>query len=437
MIRVPELLSTIRSSFWFVPSVMLFGAIAMAVAMTEIDERIPRDMLVRWPRLFGAGAEGSRAMLSAIAGSMMTVASLTFSITMLALSQTATQYSPRILRNFMSDRGTQIVLGVFVGVFAYCLVVLRTISGGEEHRFLPSVSVTVAGVFALLAIGFLVFFIHRMALSLQAATIIANVGEETLHTIDRLFPDKCEDEPEGERLQCSQEKLQQVTIDAPATGYVESVDAGKLLRAAVRHSAVIKISCRVGDFVIQGNPIGCASASNQLDSKAAKAIGNIFVISRHRSVYQDPAFGIQQLVDVALKALSPGVNDPTTAIMSIEYLTAIVEKLATRRIEPEQRRDENGRLRVEVPVPSFAELAETAFGPIRAVTQDATVLRKLAASLAQAGSFETIPPRRQFLSSLLDQLARAARKIHEPDDRVAVDREIRSAQLRLSNSGQS
>ena len=173
MLQLKTLLIELRSSLWFLPTLIVLGSGVLAVAFIKLDSRLSFKLLTNFPRLFGAGAEGSRGMLSSIAGSMITVASVTFSITIVALSQASSQYSSRILRNFMRDRGNQAVLGVFLGVFTYCLFVLRAIRGGDEGQFIPSLSVFGALVLALVAIGFLIFFIHHVASLLQASNVIA------------------------------------------------------------------------------------------------------------------------------------------------------------------------------------------------------------------------------------------------------------------------
>ncbi|MFO7655231.1 MAG: DUF2254 family protein, partial [Candidatus Krumholzibacteriia bacterium] len=147
----------LRSSLWFIPALMMGGAVLLAFALIAVDQRLGGSATQRWPLLFGAGADGSRGVLSAIAGSMITVAGVTFSITVVALSLTASQYSSRVLRNFMRDRANQTVLGVFVAVFTYCLIVLRAIRGGDRDIFVPDLSVLVGVVLALIAIGFLIY----------------------------------------------------------------------------------------------------------------------------------------------------------------------------------------------------------------------------------------------------------------------------------------
>lgn len=181
----------LTSSFWFIPGGIVVAAALLALVAVEADSRFVTDALVRnWPRLFGAGAGGSRALLTAVAGSMITVAGTVFSITLVALSLASSQYSPRVLRNFMRDRANQAVLGIFVGIFAYCLVVLRSIHENDHTSFVPPVAVLFGLLLGFGGIGVLVFFIHHIARSIQASQILEAVRVETCDAIDRLFPDR-------------------------------------------------------------------------------------------------------------------------------------------------------------------------------------------------------------------------------------------------------
>lgn len=188
MNKIKLLWTSWTASLWFAPSVMVCAAIVLAVATLKIDASISFDLANRFPNLFGAGADGSRAMLSTIAGSIITVAGLTFTLTITALAQASNQYTSRILRNFMSDRVNQRALGFFVGLFVYCLIVLRTIRGGDENKFVPYLSVVAAFLLALVGIGVLIYFFHHIAASIQASNIISAVTNETFKAVDKLFP---------------------------------------------------------------------------------------------------------------------------------------------------------------------------------------------------------------------------------------------------------
>ena len=178
----------LNSSLWFVPTAMVLAAMLLAYGLVEYDNLFATDWTKRHPLLFGAGADGARGMLSAIAGSMITVAGLIFSLTLSTLAQVSSQYTSRLLRNFMRDRTNQVVMGFFVGIFVYCLIVLRTIRGGDEGAFVPSIAVTFALLLALVSIGMLIAFIHHIAASIQAANLVAGAADETQKLLDKLFP---------------------------------------------------------------------------------------------------------------------------------------------------------------------------------------------------------------------------------------------------------
>ena len=349
------------------PTLIVLGGVVLAVALIEADAWLGRERLMeRWPRLFGAGAEGSRGLLAAIASSMITVAGVTFSITIVALALASSQYTSRILRNFMRDRTNQTVLGVFVGVFAYCLVVLRTIRGGDEGAFVPALAVLGALLLAFVAIGFLISFIHHIAASIQATTIIAAVAAETFEAVDRLFPTEVGDAA-TERTPAAQDgelsRQAWVTIPARTTGYIQGIDADALFAVARERNVIVRMERGIGEFVIDGSPLA-ATAGEPLDDDALRKVYAAYSVDIHRTVDQDAAYGIRQIVDVALKALSPGINDTTTAINCIDFLGAILARLAQRSIDTPYRSD-GGQVRVVTRGPTFPSLLAEAFDQIR------------------------------------------------------------------------
>lgn len=392
-----ELWTDLRSSFWFVPAVIVCAAVALAFALIETDRMLP-DVSVRWPRLFGAGAAGARGMLSTIAGSMITVAGVIFSITIVSLSLASSQYSSRVLRNFMNDRTNQTVLGVFVGIFAYCLVVLRTIRGGDEGAFVPALSVLVAVALAFVGIAFLILFIDHISSSIQASQIIARVARDTLEAVDHLFPGnrgEPADGPEGAAAMSLQEF--RGTIPARRTGYVQRVDIGALIAFARARQTTVRMECRIGEFVIEDTPLASVSEARDADPAAIRQINAAYTVDRQRTVDQDAAYGIRQLVDVALKGLSPGINDTTTAVMCVDYLTAILARLAQRQLEAPGR-VEAGELRVIVRRPTYADFVAEAFDQIcQNAAGNVAVLRRLIRSLETLSRITSGSERRRAL----------------------------------------
>ncbi len=387
MNKLKRLWNSIRDSFWFFPSLIVALSMGLAVSLIEIDSTAGIEgWLALWPRVFGASAEGARGMLSTIAGSMMTVVGVTFSMILVTLTLASSQYTSRILRNFVRNRVTQVVLGLFASVFTYCLIVLRTIRGGEENGFVPSLAVTVAVLFAIGGIGVLIFFIHHIAASIQASSIIASVAGETIESIDRLFPDKFGEELEGgdEGQSSPIAKRQWQSVCASKSGYIQSLDNATLLRVAREEKTVVRMERGIGEFVVQGTPLVSLMRDEAPGDGLCAELHNAYGIDRYRTVEQDAGFGIRQLVDMALRALSPGINDTTTAVMCVDYLTAILTRLAARDIAASHRY-EDGELRVITIGPSFASLVAESFDQIRGSAEG-----NLAIMLRLLGALETI-----------------------------------------------
>lgn len=255
MNKLIRLWGNLRSSFWFIPTLMVAASVVLAVLLVEADSASSQRWLSQWPRLFGVGADGAREMLSTLAGSMMTVMSITFSMTLLALSLASGQYSSRVLRNFMRNHTTQLTLGVFAGIFTYCLIVLRTIRGGDGiAEFVPSLAVFFAFVMSLGGIGILIYFIHHIASSIQASNIIATVAEETNASIDRLLPE----EPKQKSAKHTAGHYGLEVLDAriwypiaaAKSGYIQSVDIAALTCLAQEHKTIVRMEHGVGAFVV-------------------------------------------------------------------------------------------------------------------------------------------------------------------------------------------
>lgn len=420
-----------RSSFWFVPAVIVLGAVGLATGLIALDATFELHVDKKWPLLFGAGAAGSRGLLTAVASSMITVAGVVFSITIVALSLTSSQYTPRVLRNFMRDRMNQVVLGVFVGIFAYCLVVLRTIRGGDEGAFVPSLAVLGGLALAFVGIAFLIYFIHHVSMSIQASSIIAAAAQETIAAVDRLFPqglgDNADEDADGPPASLAQQDWSAVA--ARKTGYIEGIDGDALLALARKHGNMVRMERGIGEFVVEGTPLVSVVGEGGPDEEMKAEFNAIYVISRQRTVQQDAGFGIRQIVDIALRALSPGVNDTTTAVMCVDYLAAILARLVVRGIATPHRLDQ-GELRVIARGPSFESLLADAFDQIRqnaegnvaVLTRQLEALEIVAGQTANAG-------RRQALRQQADLIhAVAERTITSSHDSAVVQ----AALVRLS-----
>ena len=419
MLKLRQILSNLRASFWFLPSLIVLVSIILAIALIEADTAGGDRWLSQWPRLFGAGAEGSRQMLSTLAGSMMTVLGVTFSMTLVALTLASSQYTSRILRIFMRSRITQTTLGVFAGTFTYCLIVLRTIRSGSVVEFIPGLAVFFAFVLALGSVGVLIFFIHHIASSIQASSIIASVARETYSAIDRLFPEKREkgageDEHENEeRLLCILNEKTWVAVPAEESGYIQRVDSEALLCLARDKKTLLRMERGIGDFVVQKTALASLALEETPDKETIAAINEAYSISIHRTVDQDPAFGVRQIEDIALKALSPGVNDTSTAVMCIDYLTAILAHLAGRQLPP-SRLSQDGELRVITIVPTFESLLADSFDQIRrSAAGNVAIMARIISALDIIASLTGSPRRRQALCEQMQWIAELAERTIE------------------------
>jgi uncharacterized membrane protein len=414
MNKLKQLWSHIKQSLWFVPTVMVLFFILLAIGFITIDFNLKSD----YPRIFGAGVDGSREMLSAIAGSMITIAGLTFSLTLVAMAQASSQYTSRILRNFMRDRSNQFVLGYFVGIFSYCVIVLRTIHSEEDENFIPALAVNLGLLLAVASIGVLIFYVHHIASSIQATSIISLAARDTIAAVKRLFPEPVGEEagkPEEERFAEEIDQTEWQPIESHETGYIQNVDSEGLVDFAVERRGVVRMERGIGEFIVEGSPLASFNGEAEFDEESQSDFEGLYIISQYRTIDQDSGFGIRQLVDIALKGLSPGVNDTTTAIVCIDYLGAILTELAKRRIE-HPFRVKDGKVRVIAAGPNFESLANEAFDQIRDVADGSTaVYLRLLGAIETIARQTTSEKRRDVLKKHIELIAEEAGRTLKSD----------------------
>ncbi len=423
--RVVNFWINLRVSLWFVPGVMLTASIIFALGLIEIDSRLGFELQDEFPRIFGLGADGSRGMLTAIAVSMLTVAALAFSLTLAAVTQASGQFTPRIYRNFLRDRANQFVLGYFVSVFSYCLIILRTIRGGDEFTFVPSLSVVVGLILALGGVIVLIFFIHHIAVSLQITTIINKIVDETKESIETMFPQAIGETANAEE-QLAMVKTDEIeewsTVRSLSFGYVQTIGAESLLEFAENNNVVLRMERSIGQFV--GTGADLISVAPDLESNGSNfklnegVIGELnscFGINRYRTIEQDVGFGIRQIVDIALKALSPGVNDTTTAITCIDFLGEIIGELAQRTF-PFKVRSRDNIARVIASAPDFGDFVGTAFDQILISGKgNHAIFERLIESFAYIASCTENENRHQILRKHVDILKEYAEQTLDTD----------------------
>ncbi len=417
----------VRSSFWFIPSLMVIAAAVLAAIAVWSDD-VAAGGAITVPRFAWVGSpEGATAVLGTIAGSMITIAGVVFSLTLVALSLASSQFGPRLLRNFMRDSTNQFVLGTFVATFLYSLLVMRAIQPGAEGDFVPHISVNISVVLALASIGVLIYFIHHISLSIQADEIIARVALELEQGIDRLFPDELgEDVPRVDEGASRSESWfdDAATIRAVDEGYLQIVDADTLLELAKSSSTILRLECRPGDYIVAGTPIVFVAPSSAVRDELIDAIRAALVVGNQRSTAQDVEFAAQQLVEIAVRALSPGINDPFTAMTCIDRLGSGFCRLACRKIPSSTRLDDAGEPRIVAPVVTFERMVAPALSMIRqSARADVAVTLRLLDAIRVVGSCVRRDADREVLvrhANLVHDCASESLTVR--DDNEAVDR---------------
>jgi uncharacterized membrane protein len=428
----------VRSSFWFLPAVMAGGAVALSFAGVALDEQVTDWLTLNWGWTFTGGAEGASSLLGAIAGSMITIAGVVFSMTLVALSLASSQLGPRLLRNFMRDTTTQMALGTFAATFLYCLLVLRTIRRVDEVAFVPHLSVTGGVLLAVVSVGELIYFIHHVSVSIQANEIVARVGMELIEGIDRLFPKHIgreapripTDPPDVGFLDtfCREAR----PVGSTGDGYLQFIDGDALMALAMQEDAVFRLELRPGHYVVAARPLVFVWPGNRVNDQLMDRVNSAFYMGNQRTSVMDIEFAVNQLVEIAIRALSPGVNDPFTAITCVDHLGSALSRLATRDMPSPYRHDRHNQLRVIAPANTFSGVVDVAFNQIRQYSRSsAAVTIRLLETIGVIAEFVHRPEDRATLVRHTEMIARGASEgLPEDEDRRAVE-ERRQAVIKL------
>jgi uncharacterized membrane protein len=354
----------VRATFWFVPGLMVLGGALLALFTAVIDSSLATTTdLPAW--VYAGDADGARALLSTVAGSLVTIAGLAFSITIVALVLASTQFGPRLLTLFMRDVTSQVTLGTFAGTFIYCVLVLRTIRTDGEVDFVPQVGITVGIGLTLLSVAALIYFFHHVSISIQAPRLVAAVARDLNAAIDHLYPgDIGQGGPVPPDDQIPNPAVDPI-VTADRSGYVQVVDDAAVLELARDHDLCVRLLTRPGLFVVNGNPILVVRPAERLDPGTVDPLRATMIVGDVRTAEDDIEFSVRQLVEVALRALSPAINDPFTAMAAVDWLGSALARLAAVEWPSRYRYDAAGRLRVIADVSTFGGVTHTIFSRIR------------------------------------------------------------------------
>jgi uncharacterized membrane protein len=418
--------SFIRASLWFVPLLMSIAAVALAILLLTWPG-MPGDSATEFWLLYSGDGDNARQLLAALLSGMITMSSLIVSITVVVLTLAAGQLGPRMVRNFMGDWPTQVVIGLFIATILYLLVVFRTI-GDASAASVPHLAVSAGTGLSALCMFVLLFYVHRLARSIMYDNAVRNVAAELVETIERLANgDDAADPgavaPPGDAA----------WFGLGRDGYIQVVEFDRVVEEAHRAEAVVWLAVRPGDYVLaRGRHVAVAPPS-ACGEELMSAVRGAVVLGAERTPTQDLEFGIRQLVEIALRALSPGINDVFTAIAVIDNLTSALARLFAHPLEPVVRHDEEGRVRVHCTVMDYEAMVRAAFDQIRHAGQTMpAVLVRLAGAVEHlafyAGTEDRAGPLRRQLDAVL---AAGERHIESSGDLDRLRERCRAARASL------
>ena len=415
----------LRTTLWVVPSILVVVSVLLFIVTFEIDVAVYHHDLALpvWIRTGSADAE--RQVLIAIAAAVITVIGVVFSITILALTLASQQFGPRMMRNFVRDIGNQVTLGIFVGTFVYSVLALGSINS-LSSTFVPHLSTSVAEALLLLDLGVLIYFIHHIAKSIQLPEVIAGIARDLISSIDAEFPDAVGTEVEpavptraGKSVPDLLKLIDERGAAVPSlvSGYIQYVGYSQLIGIATRTDSVIRLEHRPGHFLATGRPLAIVWPRGAAP-EVALALAKAHVTGPHRTLVQDPVFAIDQLVEIAIRALSAAVNDTFTALTCIDWLSAGLGRISGRVLDEGVYRDAAGSVRLIEFDPSYARMVNRAFDKIRqAASGMPAVLIRLIDSLGSIMLDTTSPEQRDVLRRQADMVLRLSEKtVTEPND---------------------
>lgn len=409
----------LRGALWVKPAVAVVLSLILGAALSQVE--LAADSAIG--RLaFRGDADDARQLLATVTGTMITVTSLVFVLTVVALQIASTQFSPRLMRTFLRDNGTQVVLSTFVGTVAYSLAGLYTVGGatGPGQRFVPRLAVSVSLLLALISVGMLVYYIQHFTNGIRINTIMLRIEESTLVLVRHSMP------APGTPIEAVEPPVvpaEARVVTAQHAGYVQGFDLARAARA-VRAGVTVRYCVRVGHHVIRGAPLAWAwGPAEAVDNHLADLRGGVRV-EPERRFEDDFGFALRQLIDIALRAVAPSRNDPYTAVQAIHHLTAALAEAVDRPMPVVHLRDADGAVRIWAPVDTFEVHLRTVCDHLRwSTASDPRVMLALLRLLGNVGAAcgDADPDRvdavRRQIALVLDD---AEREVRQPADAEAL-----------------
>ncbi|NLX47187.1 MAG: DUF2254 domain-containing protein [Euryarchaeota archaeon] len=417
--RLKSVWYDLTTSFWFVPIVSILVAFAGAYVSIFIDSSVDIDPPGFFQHILCSNVDSARSVLSTISGAMIGVAGTVFSITLVALTLASSQFGSRLLRNFMHDRTNQVVLGSYIATFVYCLIILNAIDEGVGFEFVPEISVLISIVAAVANIVLLVIFIHHISMGIQADKVISDISTTLNLNLNTIFPDEIQgDEVLEDALDLDELKKgyeERYSVRAPRGGYLQYVNYDTTLSAAKEGDLLVIVNFRPGDHVVFESPVIEVCYNGDIPEKSIRRLETAFLVGNVRTPYQDAEFSIHQMVEIAARALSPGVNDPYTAIACVDNLTSTLCHLTRVKFPLRYRYDDDAEdadertVRVIADVLTFEGMLNAAFNQIRQFAGGSpAVLIRLMESLVTIHQFVRTDQQKQAVQKHMRMVYRMA-----------------------------
>ncbi len=406
IVTPPSTWARLWRPFWALPLAIVLVALALGVALPVVDGRIAEHV----PWVFQGGPDGARSVLGTIASAMISVTGLVFSITMVVLQLASSQFTPRVLGDFLSSRVTQITLGVFTASFVFSLTVLRSVRGGYEgaEPFVPQLSVSLAFVLVLASVACFLAFIHHITTTIQVSEVISAIGERTVRGIADVYPVEADEGGDdlGRTWSPSPGTRHVDVIAKDRHGHVARVDYRRLVEHAQEHDTVIQLLVPVGAWVVEGSVIARVWGDHDLSHDQYRVIDRAVRLGSARTMHQEVGFGIRQLVDIAERALSPGINDPTTAVEVIHELHRVGRHLVQRSAPSPYVVDSEDVVRLVHRPQRIEDLLTTMVREIAHYGQDTLRIPAALAAMLDDLTSTTHPRYRATIDELRDEVAR-------------------------------
>ena len=417
----------LRASYWFIPGLLILGSMILAFVTVAIDDVYTSSSVPLFGWIDISDPTGAHGFLSVVAGSMIGVVGITFSITIVALVQASSQFGPRIMNTFLRDQGNQFVLGFLLATYTFCLLIMRSVANSVDLVFVPRFSLLVALFLSIFSVLALVYFLHHTIVSLQAEHVIASLGRDLEQSIERLFPEASNYSTYGHHLKRESdlpsvlETEPLATIGTDKAGYLQVIDIPNLVRIAAEENLYLQALHRPGDFIQNEGILIHVWAASFDKERLERKINNSFILGDQRLRISDVEFLLNQLVEIAVRALSSGINAPFTAMTCVDQLGSALTGLMTKAFPEGYHYDSQGVLRLRTDSLSFSGIINAAFNQIRqnAYSSVAVTIRLLDAILAMAPHVRIREQKRVLLrqAEMLNRSGKAAApEVYDQED---------------------